>query len=122
MKKRETVVLDPKYGPYAEEEAFDVNRADSIEWARRQSGAEARRLFELRDQFCAQLEKDFPRERGLVAIVQHDDLTNFLVVLGQLCEHQYSAALRAMARFYCDTLKAEMNLDLYPSTSEAVRV
>ncbi|MDE2229364.1 MAG: hypothetical protein KGL11_10040 [Alphaproteobacteria bacterium] len=122
MEKRQTLVFDTKYGPCAPEEMFGFNRADSIEWARGREGDTRRRLMELRNQFRDRLRRDFPQDHTLSVLVDNDDLTYFLDLLGQICEREYSAPLRAMGLFYCELLKSEMNLDLHPSVFNAERV
>ena len=108
MQKRKTLELD-----------YDHNRTDSIEWARNrcEDDSEIRTfIFGLRQQFRERIAKDFPREMPFLSMLGDDqDPNHFCVFVGQFTDMDHSLALREMGRFFCEQLKAELNLDLHSS-------
>jgi len=117
MEKRPPLILD---GDCDLDEIFDANRDDSIRWAcmRCEDDPETRvYVCGFRRQFRERLTKDFPYESKLWTkkLLDDEDVDHFFVLLGKFANTSYSVALKEMGRFYCEILKAKMNLDLHPS-------
>ena len=127
MQKREQVILDDAYFDFDdplqaegyEQESYGQNRADSIWWACERCRDDDQIkdfIFDLRTQFRGRLQKDFPSDAVISAILEDgEDPNHFFVCIGNFAEKEYSPALKAMALFFCKQLKEELNLDLHPS-------
>ena len=133
MEKRKTLVIKDAYYKFdAKEDAqvyesnsYDLNRADSIEWAERhcKEDLEIRRLiFKLRRQFRERLLKEFPGESVVATLLEEDqEINQFFGWLRNFANGEVNPSLKIMALFFCEKLKLELNLDLHPSFFKAER-
>ena len=133
MQKRKQLVLDdahygfddPLQAEAYQRQSYSVNRGDSIQWARERCRDDEEIqdfVFGLRTQFRDRLIKEFPGEAtGGTMLDDGEDPNHFFVFVGRLADTKYSPALQEMALFFCEQLKAELNLDLHPSFFKAER-
>ncbi len=133
MQKRKQLVLDdahygfddPLQAEAYQRQSYGVNRGDSIQWARERCRDDEEIqdfVFGLRTQFRDRLIKEFPGEAtGGTMLDDGEDPNHFFVFVGRLADTKYSPALQEMALFFCEQLKADLNLDLHPSFFKAER-
>ena len=132
MQKRESLLLDDTHYNFDDsanaavytEKSYGYNRGHSIDWVRKRCGDddEIRTfIFDLRRQFRERITAEFPSEITILSLLgDSQDPNHFFVLIGQVAERDDSPNLRELARFFCEQLKAELNLDLHPAvfTSE----
>lgn len=128
LQKRQSFVLDDAYHDFSDpvqaagfaQESYELNRADSIRWAeqRCREDVETRNLvFRLRAEL-RQAVAGMPGNRlSLRLLADDEELNSYFVLLG----HFVNADLERIALRQCETLKAELNLDLHPSFFNAQR-
>ena len=133
MQKRKQLVLDDAHYGFDdalqaevyERQSYDVNRGNSIWWARERcrDDEEIRDfIFGLQQQFRDRLIKEFPDEATVGTLLDDGaDLNNFFVFVDRFTDTKHSPALQEMALLFCERLKAELNLDLHPSFFKAER-
>lgn len=133
MQKRKILILDDAYYDFEnevqaegyEQQSFSINRGDSIWWACQRCKDDdeiGEFVFGLRRQFHERLLKDFPGEAIVSSMLEdREDPNHFFVFIGDFADAKHNPALRAMALFFCEQLKPELNLDLHPSFFHAER-